>query len=173
MFFILYAKRVLGLEPSLASLWLAAFAVTAGVVMAAVGFLRSSRLHKPLLALGVGLMGLGFLGVAASTGLLLVSAGVAAAAAGYGLIATLGFPLFAALIPRGEAGGYTAVYFSLRAVASAVAVPAAGLSIALTGSYRSLFILSGAATLAALLPLAYAPSPKTGAALTRRLRPSG
>jgi MFS family permease len=173
VFFILYAKRELGLEPSLASLWLAAFAVTAGVVMVAVGFLRSSRLHKPLLALGVGLMGLGFLGVAASTGLVLVSVGVAAAAAGYGLIATLGFPLFAALIPRGEAGGYTAMYFSLRAVASAVAVPAAGFAIALTGNYRSLFVLSGAATLAALLPLAFAPSPKAGAILTRGLRPSG
>ena len=38
---------------------------------------------------------------------------------------------------RGEAGGYTALYYSLRAAASALAVPAAGLTIAASGSYRS------------------------------------
>ncbi len=44
----------------------------------------------------------------------------------------------------------------------------AGLTIALTDSYRSLFVFSGVATLAALLPLAFAPSPGRGAALTER-----
>jgi hypothetical protein len=59
-----------------------------------------------------------------------------------------------------EAGGYTALYYSLRAVASALAVPIAGFTIAASGSYRSLFVLGGAATFAALVPLAFAPSPK-------------
>jgi MFS family permease len=64
---------------------------------------------------------------------------------------------------RGEAGGYTALYFSLRAVASAIAVPVAGWTIEVSGSYRSLFLLSGTATLSALVPLAFAPSPQTAA----------
>ena len=159
VFFILYARRVLGLEPGLASLWLAAFAVGAGATMIAAGFVRNPRVHKPFLALGVSLMGVGFLAAAASTSLLWVSVACGSAAAGFGLVSTLGFSLFAALIPRGEAGGYTALYFSLRAVASAVAVPVAGWTIAVSGSYRSLFLLSGTATLAALVPLAFAPSP--------------
>jgi len=165
VFFVLYAKRVLGLQPGLASLWLAAFAVGAGVAMSAAGLVRDPRLHKPVLALGVALMGTGFLAVAACTSLAAVSLATAAAAAGFGLISTLGFSLFAGLIPRGEAGGYTALYFSLRAVASALAVPAAGWTIAATGSFRSLFILGGAATLAALLPLAFAPRPREADAL--------
>jgi MFS family permease len=172
VFFILYAKRVLGLEPGLASVWLAAFALGAGLVMVAAGFVRSPILHKPLLALGVALMGVGFLAAAAFTSLVWVSFACASAAAGFGLISTLGFSLFATLIPRGEAGGYTALYYSLRAVAAAFALPVAGVAIAVTGSYRSLFLLGGAATLAALVPLAFAPSPQTGRDLTqhRRLR---
>ena len=168
VFFLLYARRVLGLEPALASLWLAAFAVGAGLAMAAGGFVRNPSLHKPFLSLGVALMGIGFLAAAVFTDLVKVSFACALAAVGFGLISTLGFSLFASLIPQGEAGGYTALYFSLRAVASAVAVPIAGMAIALTGSYRTLFVLGGAATLAALLPLAFAPSPQTAAAMTRR-----
>jgi MFS family permease len=170
VFFILYARRVLGLEPSLASLWLAAFALGAGVVMVAAGFVRNPRLHKPFLALGVALMGVGFLAAAAFTNLVGVSFACGLAAAGFGLVSTLGFSLFAALIPQGEAGGYTALYYSLRAVASALAVPIAGLAIAVSGSYRSLFVLGGAATLVALVPLAFAPSPQGAANLSRHAR---
>jgi MFS family permease len=169
VFFILYARDVLGLEPGAASLWLAAFALGAGAAMVAGGFVRNPRLHKPFLALGVGLMGTGFLAAAGSTSLVWVSMACACAAAGFGLVSTLGFSLFASLIPRGEAGGYTALYYSLRAVASAVAVPVAGWTIALSDSYRSLFLLGGTATLAALVPLAFAPSPPAGADLTRKL----
>jgi MFS family permease len=170
VFFILYARRVLGLEPGLASLWLAAFAVGAGVTMAAAGLVRNPRLHKPFLALGVALMGVGFLGAAATTSLVGVSVACASAAVGFGLISTLGFSLFASLIPRGESGGYTALYYSLRAVASALAVPVAGLAIAATGSYRSMFVLGGTATLAALAPLAFALAPRAAADRTRELR---
>ena len=169
VFFILYARRVLELEPGLAALWLAAFAVGAGATMSAAGFVRNPSMHKPFLALGVGFMGAGFLATAASTSLVWVSVACASAAAGFGLVSTLGFSLFAGLIPRGDAGGYTALYYSLRAVASALAVPVAGFTIAATGSYRSLFLLGGAATLAALVPLAFAPSPRVAANLTRHL----
>jgi DHA1 family tetracycline resistance protein-like MFS transporter len=169
VFFILYAQRVLGLDTARASLWLAAFAVVAGVVMAVAGLVQRPRLHKPFLALGVLLMGTGFLAAGVFTSLMWVSVACASAAVGFGLVSTLGFSLFAALIPRGEAGGYTALYYSLRAAASALAVPVAGLAIVASGSYRSLFLLGGAATLAALVPLALAPSPEEGARLTRAL----
>jgi MFS family permease len=170
VFFILYARSVLGLEPALASLWLAAFALGAGVAMIAGGFVRNPNLHKPFLGLGVGLMGVGLLAAAGATRLVWVSMACASAAAGFGLISTLGFSLFASLIPGGESGGYTALYYSLRAVASALAVPVVGLMIAVTDSYRSLFILGGTTTLAALVPLAFAPSPQSAAGLTRHLR---
>jgi predicted MFS family arabinose efflux permease len=170
IFFLLYARDVLGLEPGLASLWLAAFALGAGAAMIAAGFVRDPRRHKPFLALGVALMGVGFLAAGATTSLVWVSVACGSAAAGFGLISTLGFSLFASLIPQGESGGYTALYYSLRAVASALAVPLAGLAIVVTDSYRSLFLLGGTATLAALLPLAFAPSPQAAADLTRHLR---
>jgi MFS family permease len=170
VFFLLYAGEVLGLAPGPASLWLAAFALGAGAAMVAAGFVRNPRLHKPFLTLGVALMGVGFLAAAAFTSLVWVSVACASAAAGFGLISTLAFSLFASLIPPGESGGYTALYYSLRAAASALAVPVVGVTIAATGSYRSLFLLGGTATLAALVPLAFAPSPQTAADLTRQLR---
>jgi len=170
VFFILYARRVLGLAPGLASLWLAAFALGAGLAMIAAGFIRNPRRHKPFLALGVALMGAGFLAAGGSNNLVAVSFACGLAAAGFGLLSTLGFSLFAALIPQGEAGGYTALYYSLRAVASALAVPMAGLIIAASGSYRSLFVLGGVATLASLVPLAFAPSLHAASDLTRRLQ---
>jgi MFS family permease len=169
VFFILYARHVLGLDAGPASLWLAAFAAGAGAVMAAAGFVRRPSLHKPFLALGVALMGVGFLAAGMVTSLVWVSLACGSAAAGFGLVSTLGFSLFAAVIPRGEAGSYTALYYSLRAAASALAVPVAGLAIAVTGSYRALFLLGGTATLAALVPLILSPSPERGASLTRSL----
>ncbi|MDQ3889844.1 MAG: MFS transporter, partial [Actinomycetota bacterium] len=170
VFFLLYGRSVLGLEPGLASMWLAAFAVAAGLVMGAAARLREQRFHKPLLSLGVACMGLGFLGAAGTTSLIGVSVACASAALGFGLISTLGFSLFASLIPQGEAGGYTGMYYSLRAIAAAVAVPLAGLAVALSGSYRSIFVLGGAATLAALLPLAFAMSPHAADESMRLLR---
>ena len=91
VFFILYAKDVLGLEAGIASLWLAAFAIAAGLTMLAAGRIRNPRVHKPFLALGVALTGLGLLATAASADHILVSAGIAAAPSGYGLVATLGY----------------------------------------------------------------------------------
>jgi MFS family permease len=113
-------------------------------------------------------MGVGFLTIASSTNLVVVSLGVLIAAIGFGLISTLGYALFAAIIPQGEAGGYTALYFALRAAAAAVALPVAGVTIAATGSYRSMFVLGGVATLAALLPLFFAPNPRRAALLRTR-----
>ena len=105
-------------------------------------------------------MGGGFLGVAASTSLVVVGPALLAGAIGFGLISTLGFPLFSQLIPAGEEGGYSALYFSVRAISSTIALPTAGWLIAVTGTYRTLFVLGGIATLAALVPLSRVRLPR-------------
>jgi MFS transporter, DHA1 family, tetracycline resistance protein len=161
-FFLLYAEKELGLEPSTASLWLAGFGIATAAAIGIAGRARNPKRHRPLLLVGVALMGLGFLGVAATTSLGVVAVALVAAAAGFGLISTLGFPLFSSLIPEGEAGGYTALYFSVRSISSAIALPTAGWVIAATGSYRALFVLGGFAALAALIPLVGLPRRRPG-----------
>ena len=74
---------------------------------------------------------------------------------GAGLVTALGFPYFARFIPEGESGRYTGLFFSVRAIATAAALPLAGLAIELSGSYRSLLLLGGAAVVA-LIPLGVA-----------------
>jgi MFS family permease len=161
-FFLLYAEKELGLQPSTASLWLAGFGIATAAAIGIAGRARNPERHRPLLLAGVVLMGLGFLGVAATNSLGIVAIALVAAAAGFGLISTLGFPLFSSLIPQGEAGGYTALYFSVRAISSAIALPTAGWVIAATGSYRALFVLGGLAALTALIPLVGLPRRRPG-----------
>jgi membrane-associated phospholipid phosphatase len=153
VFFLLYAEEVLHLTPAVASLWLAAFGLSTGATIAAAGRVRNPALYRPLLLVGVALMGSGFLAVSASADLVFVGAAMLAAGVGFGLVSTVGFPLYASLIPEGEAGGYTALYFSVRSISTTIALPAAGWTVDLSGSYRSLFVLGGAATLLALIPL--------------------
>jgi membrane-associated phospholipid phosphatase/predicted MFS family arabinose efflux permease len=169
-FFLLYAEAELGLTAATASLMLVGFGAMTAAAIALAGRARRSERHKPLLAAAVTLMGVGFLVVASSTSLLVVGAGLVAAATGFGLISVIGFPLFSTLIPEGESGGYTALYFSVRSIASAVALPAAGGLIALSGSYRALFVLGGLATLAALLPLLGVRASRRGARVPRPVR---
>ena len=54
---------------------------------------------------------------------------------------TLGFAYFARFVPEGEAGGYSGVFFAGRGVASAAALPLAGVAIELTGTYRTVLWL--------------------------------
>ena len=159
-FFLLYAEEELSLRPAVASLWLAGFGLVTGAAIAAAGRLRDPALQRPLLLAGVALLGTGFLGVAATGSLTVIAAALIAAAVGFGLISTLGFPLFSASIPRGEEGGYTALYFSARSISSTIALPAAGWIVEATGSYRALFVLGGGAALLALVPLAGALRPR-------------
>ena len=160
-FFLLYAENVLGLEAAAASLFLAGFGLATGAAVLAAGRVRNQARLRPLLLLGIVLMGGGFLLVALVADLLLVGAALALVAVGFGLISTVGFPLFSSLIPEGEAGGHTALFFSVRAISSTIALPTAGWLIAATGSYRSLFVLGGLATLAALIPLSGKKAPAT------------
>jgi MFS family permease len=153
-FFILYAEKVLDLSLARASLVLAAFGLVTAVAMFAAGRVKRPELLRPLLLVGIALMGGGLLAVPLTTNLVATAPALIAAAAGFGIVSTVGFPVLASMIPEGEAGSYTALFFSVRAIAATVALPLAGGLIALTESYRTLFVLGGTVTLFGLVALA-------------------
>ena len=152
-FFILYADHELALRPRTAALLLAAFGIATGAAMLLAGTVPPQR-HRTALLGGAVAMGAGLLAVASTSSLAPVAVALLPVAAGFGVLTTLGFPVFASYMPVGEEGSYSALYFSVRSIASAVALPIAGWTIALTGSYRALFVLGGCVTLGALVPLA-------------------
>jgi MFS family permease len=156
-FFVLYAERELNLSASTASVLLAGFGVGTGAATVAAGRVQTPQRLRMMLLLGVVGLGGGMLAVSVSTNLVTVAPALLAAALGFGLVNTVAFPLFSTLIPNGESGGYTALFFSIRAVASAIALPAAGVVVQVTGTYRALFVLGGVATLVALIPLLGTP----------------
>ena len=153
-FFVLYARDVLSLQPPQSSFVLAGVGVLAGAGMLVAGRLPQ-RLVQPALLAGAVLLGAGLTVAAAFDDLGPVLLPFAAAAFGFGLVNTLGFPYFSRFIEDGSAGRFSGVYFAVRAVAAAVALPLAGLVVQLTGSYRGV-LLQGAAAFLALLPLARA-----------------
>ena len=169
-FFILYAEKVLHLSLARASLVLAAFGLVTAVAMFAAGRVKRPELLRPLLLGGIALMGGGLLAVPLSTNLLATTPALIAAAAGFGIVSTVGFPFLASMIPDGEAGAYTALFFSVRAIGSTVALPLAGALIAFTESYRTLFVLGGTVTLLGLVALAgiHVPETRPSAAWARR-----
>jgi maltose/moltooligosaccharide transporter len=152
-FFVLYAERELNLSASTASVLLAGFGVGTGAATLLAGRVKTPERLRSMLLLGVVGLGGGMLAVSLSTNVVTVAPALLAAALGFGLVNTVAFPLFSTLIPEGESGGYTALFFSVRAVASAIALPSAGLVVEVTGTYRALFVLGGVATLVALVPL--------------------
>jgi MFS family permease len=151
-FFVLYAEHVLDLPASEAAPLLAGFGILTGAAMLLSGGVRPER-QRALLVAAAAVMGCGLVAIAAVSSVTLVVPALVPVAIGFGVLTTLGFPAYSAFIPAGEEGAYSALYFSVRSVASAIALPAAGWTIALTGSYRSLFLLGGCATLTALVPL--------------------
>ena len=153
-FMVLYAEDVLGLQASAAGLLLAGFGVLSGLGMLAGARMPAERLRGTLLA-GVALLGGGLLAATAASRVGEAVVPFAAAALGAGLVSALGFPYFTRFVPDGQAGRYAGVFFSARAIASTAALPAAGLLIAATGSYRTLLAM-GALGLAGLIPLARA-----------------
>ena len=88
-------------------------------------------------------------------------------------MSAVGFPYFTRFVPDGQAGRYAGAFFSARAIATTAALPAAGLLIAATGSYRALLAM-GAVGLAGLVPLARAERRRepTADRRRRRCRPS-
>jgi membrane-associated phospholipid phosphatase len=169
-FFVLYADHVLGVTAARAALVLAGFGLVTAAAVFASGRVKRSELLFPLLLVGLALMGGGLIAVPLTTSPLVVGAALIAGAAGFGIVSTVSFPYLASMIPAGEAGAYTALFYSVRSIGSTLALPLAGGLIAYTESYRTLFFLSGSVTLAALVPLArsqlhlprYRPSPLWG-----------
>jgi membrane-associated phospholipid phosphatase/MFS family permease len=153
-FMVLYAEEVLGLQASAAGLLLAGFGLLTGVGMLAGARMPEDRLRTTLMA-GVALLGGGLLAATAASNVTQAVLPFAAAALGAGLVSAVGFPYFTRFVPEGQAGRYAGAFFSARAIASTAALPAAGLLIAATGSYRTLLAI-GALGLAGLVPLARA-----------------
>ena len=153
-FMVLYAEDVLGLTAAAAGAVLAGFGVLTGIGMLAGARMGEERLHATLVA-GVTLLGGGLLAGTAASSLLQGAVPFAAAALGAGLVSAVGFPYFTRFVPAGQEGRYAGAFFSVRAIATTAALPAAGLTIAATGSYRALMGM-GVLALAALVPLARA-----------------
>ena len=168
-FMVLYAEEVLGLQASAAGLLLAGFGVLSGLGMLAGARMPAERLRGTLLA-GVALLGGGLLAATAASRVAEAVVPFAAAAVGAGLVSALGFPYFSRFVPDGQAGRYAGVFFSARAISSTAALPAAGLLIAATGSYRTLLAM-GALGLAGLVPLARAERRRAGAGAVAVVRP--
>jgi membrane-associated phospholipid phosphatase len=153
-FMVLYAEEVLGLRASAAGVLLAGFGVLTGVGMLAGARMPADRLRATLMA-GTTLLGGGLLAATAASTVAQAALPFAAAALGAGLVSAVGFPYFTRFVPGGQAGRYAGAFFSARAIASTAALPAAGLLIAATGSYRALLAM-GALGIAGLVPLARA-----------------
>ena len=151
VFFVLYADRVLGLGAGAAAGMLAGFGILTGAAMIVAGRARPERVF-PLLVLGAALLGGGLVAAAPAGSAAAAALPFAAAAVGAGLVTALGFPYFARFVPHSDAGSYSGLFFSVRAIAAAGAVPLAGVLIELTGSYRTLMV-QGAFALVALVPL--------------------
>jgi membrane-associated phospholipid phosphatase/MFS family permease len=160
-FFVLYATHELHLGLGAAGILPLAFGIFIAVGMGLAARTHADRVHGMLLA-GAVLLGAGLLLAGMTTTIGVVGPMLAVGALGAGLLTSLGFPYFARFVPEGEAGGYSGVFFAGRAVASAVALPLGGLAVELTGTYRSVFVLGGAA-LVAVVPLIVAERRRTGA----------
>ncbi|HET9736522.1 MAG TPA: MFS transporter, partial [Solirubrobacteraceae bacterium] len=153
-FMVLYAEEVLGLRASAAGVLLAGFGLLTGVGMLAGARTPADRL-RPMLMAGTALLGGGLLAATAASTVAQAAIPFAAAALGAGLVSAVGFPYFTRFVPDGQAGRYAGAFFSARAIASTAALPAAGLLIAATGSYRALLGM-GALGIVGLVPLARA-----------------
>ncbi len=170
-FFVLYAEKSLGLGVGIAGALPLAFGALTAVGMVIAGRAPAERVHS-LLVTGALLLGVGLLAAAPATTIAAAALPFAAAALGAGFVTALGFPYFSRFVPEGQAGRYSGVFFAGRSVASAAALPLAGVVVELSGSYRSV-LWFGAVAIAALVPLLAAhrraPATASGAAAERAL----
>jgi MFS family permease len=150
-FFVLYAADVLALGIGVAGTLPLAFGLFMAIGLGWGGRVRPERVHR-MLQIGATLLGTGLLTASLASSVAVAALPLSAAALGAGLVTTLGFPYFARFVPEGEEGGYSGVFFAGRGVASAAALPLAGLAVELTGTYRAVLWL-GVGAFAALLPL--------------------
>lgn len=169
-FFVLYATDSLGLSIGAAGLLPLGFGALTAIGMLLGGRAEPERVHRLLLA-GAALLGIGLLSATFAPTLAAAVLPFSAAALGAGLVTTLGFPYFARFVPAGQAGGYSGLFFSGRAVAAAVALPVAGVAAELAGTYRAVLWL-GASALLALIPLTLAQRRTGSPALALLPRPT-
>ena len=168
-FFVLYAQHGLGLGVGAAGALPLAFGALTAVGIVLAGRAPAERVHG-LLVTGALLLGAGLLAAAPATSVGPAAPAFAMAAVGAGLVTALGYPYFARFVPEGQAGRYSGVFFAGRSVASAAALPLAGLAVEITGSYRAV-LWFGVAALAAVVPLVAAQRRAPGAARALRPRP--
>jgi len=169
-FFVLYAKHSLGLGVGAAGALPLAFGLFTAVGIVLAGRAPSERVHG-LLVTGALMLGGGLLAAAPATSVGPAAAPFAIAAVGAGLVTALGFPYFARFVPEGQAGRYSGVFFASRSLASAAALPLAGLAVELTGSYRAV-LWFGVTSLAAMIPLVAAQRRAPRQAIALRPRPA-
>ena len=150
-FFALYAKHVLGLSTGAAGGLLAAFGLLTGAGMLYAARVRPEHVRRTL-TLGVASLGAGLSVAAAGSTLAAVAVPFAFAAVGAGIATSLGFVYFSRFIPAGETGRYSGAFLATRALAATIALPAAGVIVDVTGSYRALLAL-GSLALVAVIPV--------------------
>jgi membrane-associated phospholipid phosphatase/MFS family permease len=167
-FFVLYAKHSLGLGVGAAGALPLGFGVVTAIGIVIAGRARPERVHG-LLTAGAALLGIGLVAAAPAASLPAAVPGFVLAAFGAGLVTALGYPYFARFVPESEAGRYSGVFFAGRSVASAAALPLAGLAIELSGSYRAV-LWFGAISLLALVPLRLAHRRTAGESRARVLQ---
>ena len=152
-FLILYADDQLGLATAPASALVVAFGALTGVGTLVAGRLRGDAVQRGLM-LGVAMLGVGGLAVVPADSLATAAVPFGVVAFGAGLATALGYPYFTRFVGRQQAGRAAGVFFSVRSIGSAVALPLAG-GVAEIGGYRWIWML-GAGGLAALIPLSLA-----------------
>lgn len=163
-FFALYAKHVLGLSTGAAGGLLAAFGLLTGAGMLYAARVRPEHVRRTL-TLGVASLGGGLTLAATGSTVAAVALPFALAAVGAGIATSLGFVYFSRFIPAGETGRYSGAFLATRALAAAIALPAAGIIVDVTGSYRALLAL-GSLALVAVIPIRLAER-RTATARTR------
>jgi len=150
-FFVLYAKHVLGLSTGAAGGLLAGFGILTGAGMLLAARIKPEQV-RPALTLGAGALGLGLTFAAAGSTVAAVAVPFAVAAIGAGVATSLGFVYFSRFIPAGETGRFSGAFLAARAFAAGIALPAAGLIVEASGSYRALLAM-GSLALVAVIPI--------------------
>jgi len=150
-FLVLYADHVLGVGTGAAAGLVVLFGALTGAGTLLAARLRAGQVERGLLA-GVALMGVGALAVVPASSLAAAAVPFALVALGEGLTTALGYPYFTRFVPDGVAGRAAGLFFSVRSIGSAIALPVAG-GLAAVAGYRWIWAL-GAAALLALIPLA-------------------
>jgi membrane-associated phospholipid phosphatase/MFS family permease len=168
-FLILYADDVLDVGAGAAGGMIVAFGALTGLGTLVAGRLTGPRLERGLL-LGVALLGVGGLAAIPATSLATAALPFALVAFGAGLATALGYPYFTRFVGADQAGRAAGLFFSVRSIGSAVALPVAG-GLAQVGGYRWIWVTGGVALLA-LVPLRRTMAARDRAMATDAPRPA-